>query len=478
MQTIAKVPAPIVCLIALPLLADVWCLSISFGARDQSRQLIENVALNADLKTALSAVLSGAEHLLIAMVVLHLISAALLLWLLYRLVFKRLQVTLTNARRIASDTSLSPPMKGEDTISKIDQSMHTLVVSLREAHRRARAIIDNARDVICAIDTSGNFIMASPAAEAIFGYLPEELGQLTYESVIYRDDLVQAKESISAIVKNKVASSFEARIKRKDGSLLDTLWSAHWSDLEKSIFCVVHDISEQKEAERMKQEVVAMITHDLRTPLTTLLTFMEMLEQGALVELDEKTERLLTNAQRSGKRMMDLINDLLDIEKIKAGMLELDVQEVSITSVFEQSARPLQEWGADRGVTVHVSPSDLQVAVDESQICRVVSNLVSNAVKFTPKGGSVDISARLKDGMVEVSVSDTGRGIPAHLLDSIFDRFQQVQSSDAKQHGGSGLGLAICKAIVELHGGSISVRSSEGQGTTFRFTVPAAEKAH
>ena len=171
---------------------------------------------------------------------------------------------------------------------------------------------------------------------------------------------------------------------------------------------------------------------------------------------------------------MTLINDLLDIEKMKGGKLELSVSAVNIAEVFQQSLQSVSMMAAAKKIRLTVVPTNLFVDGDEGRLVQVVVNLLANAVKFTPENENISMSARDQGRMVEVSVRDSGRGIPEDQLSTIFDRFTQVKASDAKQ-GGSGLGLAICKALVELHGGKISVESRVGVGTSFSFTIPKAQ---
>jgi signal transduction histidine kinase len=226
----------------------------------------------------------------------------------------------------------------------------------------------------------------------------------------------------------------------------------------------------------MKQEVVAMVTHDLRSPVSSVRHFLEMLESNMLGELNDRGKKLLKAADKSTIRMLGLINDLLDIEKIKSGMFELDVREVSTGALLESSCQALAPLANAMRITIDIKPEDVLVSADEERIARVVTNLVSNALKFSPAGTSVTVESRTEDGFAVISIRDQGRGIPADLRPYIFDRFTQVMPSDSRQMGGSGLGLAISRAIVELHGGKIWVESGESAGSTFSFTLPLSHR--
>jgi signal transduction histidine kinase len=215
-----------------------------------------------------------------------------------------------------------------------------------------------------------------------------------------------------------------------------------------------------------------MVSHDLKTPLSAVRTFLELLDAGAFGTLNDRGQHLLKLADSSTMRMLTLIKDLLDIEKMEAGMLELETCSTMVTDLFEQSAHNISAMAAERSVKIESKPCDLSVQVEPARIVQVLVNLLSNAVKFSPNDSVITLSARDAGEWVEVSVADCGRGVPPEKLATIFDRFSQVRISDASEKGGSGLGLAICKALVELHGGTISVKSQEGHGSEFVFTLP------
>lgn len=234
---------------------------------------------------------------------------------------------------------------------------------------------------------------------------------------------------------------------------------------------VFHNMADAlSEADRLKQEVIAMVTHDLRTPITTISAFLELLEANVFGELSERGKSSLGAAQFSADRMITLVNELLDIEKIKSGMMELELAALDINFLLNQTAASVEDWAAERKVTVKIEPCNASLTADSHRLTQVLINLASNAIKFSPENSLITLAAKAVNGGIEFSVTDQGPGIPADQIGKIFDRFQQVHG--ANQKGGSGLGLAICKAIVELHGGTISVESTVGQGSRFYFLIP------
>jgi signal transduction histidine kinase len=290
--------------------------------------------------------------------------------------------------------------------------------------------------------------------------------------VIFVEDMKTTGESIESIRGSEGRGQFENRVKKKDGTLVDVLWAIQWSEAEEMMFCVAHDITERKNIERMKQEFVAMVSHDLRTPLTSIQGFLTLLETGMYGELNEGGAQNLSIAESNISRLIALINDLLDIEKMESGKLQMDLRECPLSEVFDRSVGGVVGFAEQQQIKLAMGDTNLVALADRDRLVQVLINLISNAIKFSPKDSLVRVEAVQIDDFVEVRVADKGRGVPPEYRDVIFERFQQVKSTDATKKGGSGLGLAICKAIVEGHGGTIGVISEEGKGSTFWFRVP------
>lgn len=405
-----------------------------------------------------------------------LLSAAISMisvWMISRNLTNRLKIMTDNAWRLASSKPLNPVIAGNDEIAYLDLVFHNMQDALNESNHREQALIDNAVDVICSLDSADNFTRVSPAAIKMLGYLPEELLGTNCLSIVAEDERLATTQMLALIKSEPVPVTFESKMRSKNGALIDVLWSAQRSESEQSYTSIIHDISEERDAERMKQEVIKMVTHDLKTPLTTIRIFLEMLQLGAVGNLSQSGVELVGSADRSAERMLSLINDLLDIEKIKAGMMKMELVSVSLSQLFTEASESVAALAAQRQIRIEVDASDLRWVIDPNLITRVLINLISNAIKFSTSPGSITVSAQVSSQQLQISVTDQGRGIPADMLQSIFDPFQQTRHSDAKQKGGSGLGLAICKALVELHGGTIEVHSEEKKGSTFLFTLPS-----
>lgn len=230
------------------------------------------------------------------------------------------------------------------------------------------------------------------------------------------------------------------------------------------------------EAQLRRQEIFQMVTHDLQTPLSTLKGFLTIVATGNYGSLSQRGLELLRSAEASAQQMTRLIQDLLDMERLDAGMLTLSVDKLQLSEVFEDCMSLVSHMARQRKITIAMEDGDISVSADGARLVQVLTNLLSNAIKFSPDGSLVTLKAVERDNVVMIEVSDHGRGIPDHLIGSIFDRFKQVDVKDATVSNGKGLGLAISKALVELHGGEIRASSDRDAGTTFSVRLPSTPR--
>jgi len=242
------------------------------------------------------------------------------------------------------------------------------------------------------------------------------------------------------------------------------------------LFQEIADKSAQLEAaSRHKSEFLANMSHELRTPLNAIIGFSEVLNERMFGELNEKQEEYLKDIYSSGQHLLSLINDILDLSKIEAGRMELEVTDFDLPAAIDNALILVRERASRRGITLGRAIDDRvgMIRGDERKVKQVLLNLLSNALKFTPEGGRIDVRATLTDGMAEISVADTGVGIAPEDQEAIFEEFRQVGTSDKKVEG-TGLGLALSRKFIELHGGRIWVQSQPAKGSTFSFTLPAS----
>jgi signal transduction histidine kinase len=243
------------------------------------------------------------------------------------------------------------------------------------------------------------------------------------------------------------------------------------------LFREIADKSRQLEAaSQHKSEFLANMSHELRTPLNAIIGFSEVLSERMFGELNEKQEEYSKDIHASGQHLLSLINDILDLSKIEAGRMELELTDFDLPTAIENALMLVRERAGRRNLTLHksVDAGVGQLRADERKIRQVVLNLLSNAIKFTPEGGRIEVGAVPRDGFVEVSVSDTGVGIAPEDQERVFEEFRQVGTAD-KNAEGTGLGLTLCRKFVEGHGGRIWVKSQVGQGSVFTFTIPVIQ---
>jgi len=222
-----------------------------------------------------------------------------------------------------------------------------------------------------------------------------------------------------------------------------------------------------------QSEFLANMSHELRTPLNAIIGFSEVLTEHMFGELNEKQDEYLKDIHASGQHLLSLINDILDLSKIEAGRMDLERSEFDLPNAIDNALILVRERATRRGIKL-ASTIDERLGVlsgDEPKVKQVLLNLLSNALKFTPEGGRIDVRARMEDGMAEIAVADTGIGIAPTDQEAVFEEFRQVGAADKKAEG-TGLGLALSRKFIELHGGRIWVKSEPGTGSTFTFTLP------
>ncbi|MBD2518352.1 response regulator [Nostoc sp. FACHB-973] len=362
--------------------------------------------------------------------------------------------------------------------SQLDERQRTQE-ELRFSQARFARILDIADDAIISINGFQRITLFNQGAEKIFGYSAEEvIGQgldllLPHRfSQVHRQHVVDFGKSPN--LARRMGERREIYGRRKDGTEFPAEASISKIDMSQEIFytVILRDITERKQIERMKDEFISVVSHELRTPLTSIHGSLGMLASGLLPTDSEQGKRLLQIATDSTERLVRLINDILDIERIESGKGKMEPEICNIVDLIAQAVNVMQPLADKAGVTLCISDVSGQVWVDCDRIVQTLTNLLSNAIKFSSAGSTVWLQVQQQGDEVLLTVKDNGRGIPADKLESIFERFQQVDSSDSRNHDGTGLGLAICKSIMQQHGGRIWAESVLGEGSTFYVTLP------
>lgn len=396
----------------------------------------------------------------------------------------RLNVLVENAGRMKSGEELNKPLSGNDEIAALDSTFHEMAFILRlkeqllkESEERVRSIIEKIPVGLVVFTEKGIIEFVNPTLEAMFKQSSETLIGQALASLVVRSQTVSEEEFSAQLKEKALERIFEITCLKKDGQKFPVEFSM--TDFETQDghrrLGILLDVSERQEVQRMRQAFVSMVSHELRTPLTAVSGFLALLEMGAFGELPEAVTEQAGRAEANVGRLMKLISDLLDLEKMDSGTLNVSKAKCELEKILQAVDEASRTFADSKGIKLEIEPvngkGDCELYADQDRIVQVLVNLISNAVKFSPPDGTVTVSHKLDNDMVEMRVKDQGRGVPAKYKELIFERFQQVDVSDAKQKGGTGLGLAICKTIVEMHGGTIAVDSEEGKGSTFWFRI-------
>ena len=405
---------------------------------------------------------------------LNIIGAIFLVGVITDRMARRVERVRDNALRLSMGMPLHSALQSNDEIGALDEAFHDMAAHLNEALRREQVIINNATELILSIDEKLTFMSVNAVSMKILEFAPEELIGKRCVEIIHEDDKSKTIEMLKDAISRKTTVEFESRLRTKSQATLTVGWSVQWSSAEKALFCVLHDITQRKEVEKMKKDFVAMVSHDLRAPLTSMQLALEMVSMGVYGQLAEAGQERITNAESTLTRLIALVNGLLSVEKMESGDLELHPRMLDVDEILDPSIHSIQGIAERQFVALKKIPhAQCNMYLDCDRMIQVFVNLLSNAVKFSPKNGVVKVSVSEKSEFVRFEVIDQGRGVPEHLTEVIFDRYRQVQSSDETQKGGTGLGLTICKAIVEMHGGKIGVSSNAPEpGSTFWIEIP------
>ncbi|MCA9805360.1 MAG: PAS domain S-box protein [Cyanobacteria bacterium HKST-UBA02] len=417
----------------------------------------------------------------IAAIIDLLLAAGIALWFSLT-TGRRLHILATNTASIALGKGLEKPLGGADELARFDGVLHDLSRALKIARQQERAMIDNTAEVICSLDESFKITESNRAVERRLGFRQEELRGANLLTFIHPDDRENTFEELEKCKGEADELSFSSRMRKADGKFIYADWVVQWSPADRSVFCVIHDVTERKEAEQLKQEVIAMVSHDLRTPLTSLAVGLEILAEGRHGELSDRGKRLVDNGMVSIKSLISLTNDLIDIERFEAGMINLDVELVDVDSLISEAIETVRSAAESRKIVIEKSvKGEIFAEMDDERIQRVLVNLIGNAIKFTPSGRRIDVIARILKNVsgeenLRIEIIDQGPGIPPDQVDLVFEKFRQVGTGSEGEKKGSGLGLAISKELVIAHDGKIGVTSDPGQGSTFWFEIPVRQQ--
>lgn len=352
-----------------------------------------------------------------------------------------------------------------------------LVKELVAARQRERLIADFSPEILCCLSPERKFLEINLQAELVIGHplisllgnildgivLDEDLAGL----ITYLDDCKQTTNE-----KTQVA---ECRIRKGSGELIDLEWQAEWSNSAQCFYCIAKEITQRKENERLKREIAAMVTHDLRAPITGINFLLQNLKRGVLGEISERAKEEISFAQEGVDGVLALINKLLDVDKLEGGRMECDLRPFRLADLYKHVKPLLVKFAERKNIEVLFPVSDMVAYADLAKSGQILSNLLANAIKWSPVNSVVTVSEENKGPSIVILVSDKGPGIPESRQQVIFDRFKSITTGPDQEIASSGLGLYIAKKLAELQLGSIGVNSKPGEGSTFWFSMRQQE---
>jgi PAS domain S-box-containing protein len=349
-------------------------------------------------------------------------------------------------------------------------------LELERAH--LEQLFTSSPEAVVLLDTRDRVLRVNPEFARMFGYTQEDAEGRTINSLIVPAEMQEAARQLTDQAAAGKRIEAETTRRHKDGRTLSvSVLGApiHVGEGQVGVYGIYRDISVRKEMERLKEHITAIVSHELRTPLTVLRGSVELLSSGVLEANPERRREMLHMARRSTDRLLRLVNDLLDFERLNSGQLCVQCCWWSAEEVMAEALEAVRPAADTSGVRLVSTPVRAQAYGDPDRLLQVLANLLSNAVKFSHPGGTVWLQCVTQGSEICFSVRDQGRGIPPEKLPVIFEPFEQVELGDSRQKGGTGLGLAICRRIVDLHGGRIWAESETGQGSRFYLTLPVRE---
>ncbi len=431
---------------------------------------------------------------------------------------------ITVSQLIIAHKSADGSVKMLSTVARDITQQKQIEATLREAERRWRSLLENVRLVVVGLDKNGRVEYVNPFFLELVGYTKEEVLSADWFETFLPSHQKQGmqnkfiellKEELHKYNQNPILTkSGEEKVIAWNNTLLRNLQGETIGTLS-----IGEDITERQVIERMKGEFISVVSHELRTPLTSIHGALNLLSSGLVDTHSDKGRRVIDIAAESAERLVRLVNDILELERLESGKISLLKQDCNADELIVKAIEMMQVMANRAGITLSTCTQDIPLNADPDRIIQVLTNLLGNAIKFSPKGSTVwlnverqetEIHQRWEDEeimrnvpqdspyplcsdpqpmaltppdprptgrhpTVLFTVKDQGRGIPADKLESIFERFHQVDASDSRKKGGTGLGLAICRSIVQQHGGRIWVESTLGEGSSFYFTLPVAD---
>lgn len=452
-------------------------LQSAAGSTQLAKRLVEAESqLNVAEPQALAEIKSSIVVFCVGGIIMSILISSALALTFSRQIAVRLARIADNAQRIASAKGVTAPPTGTDETAILERAVFDAYESLSFARQKEVAILDNAAAVICSLDERFRFVDINSAALKLWRYQPEELLGMSVLSLCRRDNVDHTRTALESLRQNRdgFQTEFENLMRCQGNSFAQSLWSVRWIEERRTFFCVVHDVTEERAVERLRQRIISMASHDLKVPLTGLNINLGLVSSGKSGEIAEPVKKEIDRVQLSLERLMQLVRDLLDLDKIGVGKLNLQIDCISAATVCSAAKESLAALAESAQVKLVGPTGDEAILGDSQRLIQAVVNLLSNAIKYSPPHSVVTLFVRKADNqMVDLCISDQGPGIPDGARELIFESFYQLdQPTENIKAKSTGLGLAIVKAIAVAHEGECGVESTSDQGSTFFIRIP------
>lgn len=353
-----------------------------------------------------------------------------------------------------------------------------LITELETAKQRERLIADYSSDMLCCLDEQRRILDLNVQSETVLEYPIISLLASPLDSLIHVEDKEEYLRYFAACKIQNENKPLEARVVSRSGKQIDLEWQIEWSPSLSQYYCLARNITDRKENQRLKAEITAMVGHDLRAPASSLSFLLDNLRAGTFGVLPKEASDKLDKASDNVTMMLKLINQLLDAEKLECGQMEVDLKIIPLSELYESCEELLGDLAERRKIKlVFPEESSTIVMADFDRTVQVLCNLLSNAIKWSPEESRVEITEAVDGKMMAINVTDKGPGIAADRQQAIFERFKSSDQRADKSLASSGLGLYIAKKLIELQGGTVSLKSKLGEGSTFSISFKAANPA-
>jgi len=396
-----------------------------------------------------------------------------------RNILRRLRNIELHASSLGEGTELFKPTANGDELSELDRIIYDSAAALEEARRRERAILDNAGEVLCSLNEDLEILTLGAPASRLWMRSPDELKGKSISDLLSQPLAADFKSHCNSLStsNSKEAIEFDSKIMLPNGTERDIRWNLHWSTENSIFFCIARDTTEAKAIEAMKQRLVAIVSHDLRTPLSSVSNTISLLLAGKRGELAPSVVNELRKSEDNLAQLMELVRDLLDLERLEGGVMKLESSCVSAVDVCSIARETTQMLANEKQVTVEPPFGDAAMQGDERRILQVVTVFLKQAIGATPPRSTVRFTIAEMDGFVEIGIIDQGAPIREAEISAIFERFAPEKANADSSTRRGNLTLALAKAIADAHNGALGVRNISSAGKAFWIRIPRYEMA-